>query len=105
MASIKYIQESNLGKIKYLTCFANKPRTPIGKRSTPLPSPKAVDYDLWLGPAKDLPIYRDRLQYDCSFLSGGTTWSGFGNVCSRRRRRRRNHRCCYSPSICSDEQP
>ena len=26
-----------------------------------------VDYDLWCGPADNGPVYRDRLQYDCSF--------------------------------------
>jgi hypothetical protein len=26
-----------------------------------------VDYDLWCGPAKKLPIYRDQLHYDCCF--------------------------------------
>ncbi len=36
----------------------------IGKRSTPLDVPKTVNYDLWLGPAHDEPIYRDKLHYD-----------------------------------------
>ncbi len=39
-------------------------RGPIGKRSTPLPIPSEVNYDLWLGPAQDKPIFRDKLQYD-----------------------------------------
>lgn len=39
-------------------------RAPIGKRATPLPIPTNVNYDIWLGPAKDEPIYRDKLQYD-----------------------------------------
>ncbi len=39
-------------------------RGPIGKRSTPLEIGKSVDYDLWLGPAQDEPIYRNKLQYD-----------------------------------------
>ncbi len=65
--AIKWIREGNLGKIKYITTFANKPRVSCGKRDTPLPIPDTVDYDLWCGPAKKVPIYRDRLQYDCSF--------------------------------------
>ena len=40
------------------------PREPIGKRSTPLQLPKSFDYDLWLGPAGDQPIYRNQLHYD-----------------------------------------
>ena len=77
--SIKYIQEGNLGKIKYITAFANKPRTPIGKRDTPLPIPDYVDHELWCGPARKEPIYRNRLQYDCSFL-----WNtGDGESCNQ----------------------
>ncbi len=78
-ASIKYVKEEKLGKIKYITAFANKPRTPIGNRQTPLPIPEYVDYELWCGPARKEPIYRDRLQYDCSF-----TWNmGDGESCNQ----------------------
>ncbi|MCA9030172.1 MAG: Gfo/Idh/MocA family oxidoreductase, partial [Planctomycetaceae bacterium] len=38
-------------------------RPSIGKRETPLPIPDSVNYDLWLGPAQDKPIFRDKLQY------------------------------------------
>jgi len=77
--SIKYIRAGNLGRIKYITAFANKPRTSIGKRDTPLPIPEMVDYDLWCGPARKEPIFRDRLQYDCSFL-----WNtGDGESCNQ----------------------
>lgn len=65
--AIQWVREGHLGKIKYVTAFANKPRVSCGKRDTPLPIPDTVDYDLWCGPAKKVPIYRDRLQYDCSF--------------------------------------
>ncbi|TWU36222.1 Gfo/Idh/MocA family protein [Novipirellula artificiosorum] len=39
-------------------------RPSIGKRSTPLEIEKNVAYDLWLGPAQDEPIYREKLHYD-----------------------------------------
>ncbi len=39
-------------------------RKSIGKRTTPLSPPKSLDYNLWLGPAKDLPIYREKWHYD-----------------------------------------
>lgn len=39
-------------------------RPSIGKRKTPLPIDKNVAYDLWLGPAQDQPIYRNKLHYD-----------------------------------------
>ena len=77
--TIKYLQEGNLGKIKYITAFANKPRTSIGKRDTPLPIPDSLDYELWCGPARKEPIYRNRIQYDCSF-----TWNmGDGESCNQ----------------------
>jgi predicted dehydrogenase len=79
MEGIKWIREGNLGKIKYVTAFANKPRSSCGRRDTPLPIPDTIDYDLWCGPAKKLPIYRDRLQYDCSF-----DWNtGDGESCNQ----------------------
>jgi predicted dehydrogenase len=77
--AIKWVQEGNLGKIKYITAFANKRRSSCGKRSTPLPIPETVDYDLWCGPARKVPIYRNRLQYDCSF-----DWNtGDGESCNQ----------------------
>jgi predicted dehydrogenase len=77
--AIQWIRQGNLGKIKYITAFANKPRSSCGKRETPLPIPDTVDYDLWCGPAKKVPIYRNRLQYDCSF-----DWNtGDGESCNQ----------------------
>jgi predicted dehydrogenase len=77
--TIQWIREGNLGKIKYISAFANKPRVSCGKRDTPLPIPESIDYDLWCGPARKLPIYRDRLQYDCSF-----DWNtGDGESCNQ----------------------
>jgi predicted dehydrogenase len=77
--AIKWIREGNLGKIKYITAFANKARSSCGRRDTPLPIPDTIDYDLWCGPAKKVPIYRDRLQYDCSF-----DWNtGDGESCNQ----------------------
>ena len=77
--AIEWIRAGNLGKIRYITCFANKPRVSCGKRDTPLPIPAHIDYDLWCGPARKEPIYRDKLQYDCSF-----TWNmGDGESCNQ----------------------
>jgi len=77
--AIQWIREGNLGKIKYITAFANKKRSSCGKRDTPLPIPDSIDYDLWCGPARKVPIYRDRLQYDCSF-----DWNtGDGESCNQ----------------------
>jgi len=77
--AVKFIKDGNVGKIEYVTSFANKPRTPIGKRDTPLPIPESVDYELWCGPARKEDIFRNRLQYDCSF-----TWNmGDGESCNQ----------------------
>ncbi len=78
-AAIQWIREGHLGKITSITAFANKGRNSCGKRDTPLEIPDSVDYDLWCGPARKEPIYRDRLQYDCSFL-----WNtGDGESCNQ----------------------
>jgi len=86
-----WIREGHLGKIKYLTAFANKPRNSCGKRDTPLEIPESVDYDLWCGPARKEPIYRNQLQYDCSFfwntgdgesLPSGSRRSPTNSICS-----------------------
>jgi predicted dehydrogenase len=62
-----WLREGHLGKILYATCFCSKPRRSIGKRTEPLPIPKTLDYDLWCGPADKGPVFRDKIQYDCSF--------------------------------------
>ncbi len=56
--------EQAIGKIVAARVNRYGVRNPIGKRSAPLPIPEGVDYNLWLGPAQDVPIYRDKLQYD-----------------------------------------
>jgi predicted dehydrogenase len=77
--AIEWIRAGHLGKIKYVTAFANKPRGSCGKRETPLPIPDYVDYEQWCGPAKKVPLYRNQLQYDCSF-----DWNtGDGESCNQ----------------------
>jgi predicted dehydrogenase len=78
-SAMDYIKSGQLGKIRYIVAFANKPRVPIGNRKEPLPIPDTLDYELWCGPARKEPIYRDRIQYDCSF-----TWNmGDGESCNQ----------------------
>ena len=57
-------EEKALGDIKYVQANRLGVRAAIGKRSKPLQIPSTVNYDLWLGPAADQPIYRDKLHYD-----------------------------------------
>jgi predicted dehydrogenase len=53
-----WVQEGNLGKIKYAlgTCYKRRPS--IGKQSAPLRIPSYIDRELWIAGAKDQPIYR-----------------------------------------------
>ncbi len=57
-------EEKALGEIKTARVNRYGVRGPIGKRDTPLKIDDSVNYDLWLGPAQDKPIFRDKLQYD-----------------------------------------
>ncbi len=57
-------RDKALGEIKYVQVCRYGIRGSIGKRSTPLPIPKDVDYNLWLGPAEDQVLYRNKLHYD-----------------------------------------
>ncbi|TWT31171.1 putative oxidoreductase YvaA [Posidoniimonas corsicana] len=56
--------EQKLGKPLYVQACRFGVREPIGKRQEALVPPKTVDYNLWLGPAAEEPLYRDKLHYD-----------------------------------------
>ena len=53
-----------LGAIECVQVCRFGRREPIGKRKSPLETPATLNYNLWLGPARDEPIYRDNLHYD-----------------------------------------
>ncbi|MCG8653937.1 MAG: Gfo/Idh/MocA family oxidoreductase, partial [Pirellulales bacterium] len=57
-------QEKALGEIQSARVNRYGYRPSIGRRSSPLKIDKNIAYDLWLGPAEDQPIFRDRLHYD-----------------------------------------
>ncbi len=60
-----YLHEDKaLGPIESVVVTRFGVRESIGKRSTPLEMPATLTYDLWLGPAKDEPIFRNKLDYD-----------------------------------------
>lgn len=59
-----YLDTGALGKIKYVRCNHYGMRASIGKRTAPITPPTNVDYNLWLGPAQDIPILRERFHYD-----------------------------------------
>ena len=60
----EYLDAGDLGKIKYVRCNRYGQRDSIGKRDTPLTPPMTLDYDLWLGPAQDQEIFREKFHYD-----------------------------------------
>ena len=57
-------EEKALGEIVSARVNRYGVRGSIGKTSTPLKISSKVNYDLWLGPAQDQPIFRNKLQYD-----------------------------------------
>ncbi len=61
-----FLHSGELGQMRSVRAvtFQLNNRGPIGLRAEPMAPPPHVDYDLWLGGAQDLPIYRDRFQYD-----------------------------------------
>ncbi len=61
-------EEKAIGDIKSVRVNRFGVRETIGRRTTPLKPPKSVDYNLWLGPAQDLPIYRNKLHYDWHWI-------------------------------------
>lgn len=61
----KFLHEDKaLGEIVSARVNRYGVRGSIGKRDEPLVIDPKVDYEMWLGPAQDLPIFRDKLHYD-----------------------------------------
>jgi predicted dehydrogenase len=58
------VRSGKLGKMLWIRGNRYGLREGIGRRSAPLVPPASVDYDLWLGPAQDLPIHREKFHYD-----------------------------------------
>ncbi len=63
-----WINEGNIGKIKWSRGFCYKARGPntngiVRGTNGPKPLPESVDYNLWCGPAEMVPLHRDQLHY------------------------------------------
>jgi hypothetical protein len=58
--AIPQIHEGRIGKVVMARGLCYRNRASIGRRDTPLTPPASVDYNLWLGPAADIPIMRPR---------------------------------------------
>lgn len=65
LASLRqYIEEGNLGDLEYVRGIYYSIRQPIGKVSGPQQPPEGTDFNVWLGPAPDEPLMREKLHYD-----------------------------------------
>ena len=58
------LHEGEFGEVTSVHGTCHRPRKTIGKQQAALVVPKHIDYELWLGPAAEQPIYRPRLHYD-----------------------------------------
>jgi predicted dehydrogenase len=59
-----WFKEGTLGSIQRIRGLCYRSRSGIGKQDTPLAPPNSLDYNLWLGPARDQLLYRPRFHYD-----------------------------------------
>ena len=64
LKAIPQIHAGRIGKIVQARGLCYRNRNSIGRLDQPLTPPETVDYNLWLGPAADLPIMRPQFHYD-----------------------------------------
>jgi predicted dehydrogenase len=62
--AIQWVREGNIGKIIRARGLCYKRRPSIGKVDHPTPIPEWIDYNLWCGPAPEVPLMRKHLHYD-----------------------------------------
>lgn len=62
------LHAGKFGAIKAVRGFCFRDRKTIGKADAPIKPPAGLDYDLWLGPAADLPITRPQFHYDWHWI-------------------------------------
>lgn len=68
IAAHQWLKNRPLGKLRYARGTCYKRRTSIGKVAEVQAVPDGVDYDLWCGPARTLPVHRQKLHYDWHWL-------------------------------------
>jgi predicted dehydrogenase len=61
-------EKQEIGKLESARVNRYGIRESIGKRDAVLEPPKTVDYNLWLGPAQEEPLYRNNLHYDWHWM-------------------------------------
>jgi predicted dehydrogenase len=60
---IEYVKSGKIGEVKLARGLCYKPRGSIGPKGT-YEVPSSVDYNLWAGPARMLPLTRQKFHYD-----------------------------------------
>jgi len=58
------LREGRWGAVKAVRTLCYRNRASIGKVDEPITPPATCDYNMWLGPAQDVPIMRPRMAYD-----------------------------------------
>jgi predicted dehydrogenase len=67
-AAFAELHAGRFGAIRAVRGFCFRDRKTIGKADAPIKPPTGLDYDLWLGPAADLPIMRPQFHYDWHWI-------------------------------------
>ena len=57
----EWLHAGNIGKVTSVRGLCYRNRQSIGKVDTPITPPSTCDYNLWLGPAQDEPLYRPNM--------------------------------------------
>jgi predicted dehydrogenase len=61
--AIEYVRSGKIGEVKLARGICYRPRGSIGPKGN-YPVPPEVNYDLWCGPARTLPLTRKNFHYD-----------------------------------------
>lgn len=62
--ALAWQREGHIGRVLYARGLCYKRRASIGKSTSAVPVPATVNYDLWLGPAPQTPLKRQKFHYD-----------------------------------------
>ena len=62
--ALAWQREGHIGRVLFARGLCYKRRASIGKSTSPQTLPPSVNYDLWLGPAPQAPLLRQKFHYD-----------------------------------------
>jgi predicted dehydrogenase len=67
-AAFAALHAGEFGAISGIRGFCFRDRTSIGRSPVPIMPPAGLNYDLWLGPAANEPILREKFHYDWHWI-------------------------------------